>query len=87
LEIPFLKILIKRVEITPRYYIVASYVALDATQQILKNRNHHPSECMALASPDSFYVSFKTFRNGDEILPIIPWLETQLSIPRTRLID
>jgi hypothetical protein len=72
LEIPFLKILIIRVKITPKYYIVASYVALGATQKILKNRNHHPWECMALTSPDSFESSFKTFRNGDEILPIIP---------------
>jgi hypothetical protein len=54
LEIPFLKVLIIRVEITPKYYIVASYVAQGATQQNLKNRNHHPSECIALTSPDSF---------------------------------
>jgi hypothetical protein len=54
LEIPFLKVLIIRVEITHKYYIVASYVALGATQQNLKNRYHHPSECMALTSPDSF---------------------------------
>jgi hypothetical protein len=54
LEIPFLKVLIIRVKITPKYYIVPSYVALGATQQNLKIRNHHPLECMALTSPDSF---------------------------------
>jgi hypothetical protein len=54
LEISFLNILIIRVKITPKYYIVASYVALGATQQSLKNKNHNPSECMALASPESF---------------------------------
>jgi hypothetical protein len=39
------------------------------------------------ASPDCCYSSFKAFRNGEEILPIIPWLETQLSISRTWLIN
>jgi hypothetical protein len=39
-----------RVEITPKYYIVASYVALGAIQQSWNSSNHHPSECMALSS-------------------------------------
>jgi hypothetical protein len=48
---------------------------------VLKYRNHHPSECMA---PSLLLIVasqvFKAFRNGDEILPYIPCLETQLSI-------
>jgi hypothetical protein len=39
-----------RVKITPKYYIVASYVALGAIQQSWNLRHHHPSECMVLCS-------------------------------------
>jgi hypothetical protein len=39
-----------RVEITPKYYILARHVALGETQQSRNNRNHHPSEWMALSS-------------------------------------
>jgi hypothetical protein len=44
------KFYFSRVETTPKYYIVASYVALGEIQQSRNNRNHHPSECMVLSS-------------------------------------
>ena len=52
------KILFWRVEITPKYYIVASYVALGAIQQSWNLRHHHPSECMVLSSGLGFLDRF-----------------------------
>jgi hypothetical protein len=69
----------QRVEITPKYYKLARYVALGETQQSRNNRNHHPSEWMALNSCLSISSQvLKAFRNDDEILPYIPCLETQI---------
>jgi hypothetical protein len=44
------KIWFIRVEITPIQYILSRHVVLSETQQSWNNRNHHPSECMALSS-------------------------------------
>jgi hypothetical protein len=55
LEIPFLKILIIKVEITAKYYIVASYVALGATQQSFgTTRQPYPFRGMSLSSSRGF---------------------------------
>jgi hypothetical protein len=48
---PFLIILFIRVEINPKHYIVASYVALGATQQNLEQPGiPHPFRGMGLSS-------------------------------------
>jgi hypothetical protein len=47
---PSFKVLhFRRVEITPKYHILARHVALGKTQQSWNIRNHHPSECMVLS--------------------------------------
>jgi hypothetical protein len=49
-KILFRRFYFQRVEITPKYYIVASYVALGVIQQSWNLRYHHPSECVVLSS-------------------------------------
>jgi hypothetical protein len=60
------KFYLLRVEITPKYYIVASYVALGATQQSWNNGNHHPSECMALSS--CLRVSSQVLNHSERVM-------------------
>jgi hypothetical protein len=48
-KLSFKVLYFQRVEITPKYYILARYVALGETQQSRNNKNHHPSEWMALS--------------------------------------
>jgi hypothetical protein len=59
------------------------HVVLGETQQCWNNSNQHPGECMVL----SFCLKVSNqilehLENSDEILPNIPWVETQLSITK-----
>jgi hypothetical protein len=57
------KVLFWRVDITPNYYIVASYVALGAIQQSWNLRHHHFLECMVLSSGLGFLVKILIIQN------------------------
>jgi hypothetical protein len=75
------KILVYKGQDNPHTLHTGRYVVLGATQQSWNNRNHHPSECMALSS--CLRVSSQFLKHSEMVLRFFRTfhdLETQLSI-------